>query len=612
MAEYNEKEVRIRNVIDTEQNWLLYNPVLLRGEIGFAIKTGNQIAYKIGDGNTAWVNLPYSINTASEITAMVTNLQNQIDAIVTTSASGGDVAAEVSQSRVGADGTAYQTLKQRLDAEYNALTVEQTNLKKDLNEFNSSFNDFISTGFYKNDFAWELGGYNQSTPVEQNYRGRTVDYVDTTVNLYIKNNNPNNYKYLVIYFSEDGTYINDTGWMFGEVVVNSGSKIKLLVAKKTEDYNPNTFNLAEASTCVSIKKGTIGNGVQNFRWLPVDLDFTLYPNKRFKGDPPNGYVNFSDESSINFCATRIEVKQGEKYRIRGYHYYQAQCYALTDSNDKVIKKETGSGSVFTVFEEIEILTSNAKWLYISGYGLQYVQKWGSVSTDLSPLHNKKIVYNGDSICATHINNNTLRMNGGGFAKLIQDKTGCDFFNEAVDGSIVRAKEGSGTNYHSVVDSIVNLPTDADIYCYEGGINDYWTRATLGTFSKSDYTSDVDVTTFCGALEQIFRYSLEHFLGKQIFFVIVHKVTTTAYTQNAMGNTFEDYHNAIVGICEKYGIPYYDAFMESGLNGWNSYQNNAYLTANSAGTGDGTHPNKDGYLKYYVPQLIAKFESLVLP
>lgn len=139
MAEYNEKEVRIRNVIDTEQNWLLYNPVLLRGEIGFAIKTGNQIAYKIGDGNTAWSNLPYSINTASEITAMVTNLQNQIDAIVTTSASGGDVAAEVAQSRVGADGTAYQTLKQRLDAEYNALTAEQTNLKEDLTQLYEQF-----------------------------------------------------------------------------------------------------------------------------------------------------------------------------------------------------------------------------------------------------------------------------------------------------------------------------------------------------------------------------------------------------------------------------------------------------------------------------------------
>lgn len=144
MVEFNEKEVRIRNVIDTEQNWLLYNPVLLRGEIGFAIKTGNQIAYKIGDGNTAWSNLPYSINTASEITAMVTNLQNQIDAIVTTSASGGDVAAEVAQSRVGADGTAYQTLKQRLDTEYNALTAEQTNLKEDLSEIDTRLSESIT------------------------------------------------------------------------------------------------------------------------------------------------------------------------------------------------------------------------------------------------------------------------------------------------------------------------------------------------------------------------------------------------------------------------------------------------------------------------------------
>jgi lysophospholipase L1-like esterase len=202
------------------------------------------------------------------------------------------------------------------------------------------------------------------------------------------------------------------------------------------------------------------------------------------------------------------------------------------------------------------------------------------------------------------------MNGGGYAKVISDITGCEFWNTAVDGSILRQKEGSGTNYHSVSDSIVDMPTDADIYCFEGGINDYWTNAVLGTYSATDYTTELDKTTVCGALEYIFRYCINNFVGKAICFVIVHKVGNTSFSANSQGDTFKDYHDAFVGLCEKYGIPYYDAWYQSGLNGWNLTQSNAYLTANPKGTGDGTHPNRAGYERYYATQLMRLFESIV--
>ena len=49
------------------------------------------------------------------------DLQGQINQIVRAPESGGDVAAEVAQARVGADATNYQTLKDRLDSEYSSL-----------------------------------------------------------------------------------------------------------------------------------------------------------------------------------------------------------------------------------------------------------------------------------------------------------------------------------------------------------------------------------------------------------------------------------------------------------------------------------------------------------
>lgn len=124
------------------------------------------------------------------------------------------------------------------------------------------------------------------------------------------------------------------------------------------------------------------------------------------------------------------------------------------------------------------------------------------------------------------------------------------------------------------------------------------------------SKDVDATTIYGALETIFRYCLTNFVGKPVCFVITHKIQNSAYGTNSNGNTFWDYREAMINVCEKYSIPYYDAFTKSGLNGWNDAQNNAYLTGNSAGTGDGTHPNAEGYKRYYVSQLLALFQEIM--
>ncbi|MGN1051005.1 MAG: hypothetical protein ACI4QE_01755, partial [Acutalibacteraceae bacterium] len=99
-------------------------------------------------------------------------------------------------------------------------------------------------------------------------------------------------------------------------------------------------------------------------------------------------------------------------------------------------------------------------------------------------------------------------------------------------------------------------------------------------------------------------------GKPICFIIVHKIQETSYQTNTSGNTFKEYHDAMVGICNKYSIPFYDAYNDSGLNGCIDVQNNTYLTGNAEGTGDGCHPNEEGYKRFYVPQLIDLFNKIM--
>lgn len=63
------------------------------------------------------------------------DLQGQINQIVRAPESGGDVAAEVAQARVGADATNYQTLKDRLDSEYSSLVDDISDATDDTSIF---------------------------------------------------------------------------------------------------------------------------------------------------------------------------------------------------------------------------------------------------------------------------------------------------------------------------------------------------------------------------------------------------------------------------------------------------------------------------------------------
>lgn len=221
---------------------------------------------------------------------------------------------------------------------------------------------------------------------------------------------------------------------------------------------------------------------------------------------------------------------------------------------------------------------------------------------IDPLYGKRIIYDGDSIAESRLN---TAYNGGGYAQLIASATHGTYINYAEGGALL----SSSKTEHSVVDNLNNLPADGDLYCFQGGINDYFANVELGHLTAS-YSEPVDTKTVIGAMEHIFRYCQTNFPGKPVCFVITHKVRTTAIKPNANGDTFQDYHDAMVAVCNKYSIPYYDAFLTSGLNGWESTLSNNFLTGNESGTGDGTHPNEEGYRRYYVPQMLSLFRTIM--
>ena len=234
----------------------------------------------------------------------------------------------------------------------------------------------------------------------------------------------------------------------------------------------------------------------------------------------------------------------------------------------------------------------------------------------TPLKGKKIIYDGDSICEY-----SPERNDGAYAERIAEICGGTCVNLAVGGGTLASQKLRplncwGQRRHSLVDSLANLPQDGDLYCFEGGVNDYWQNIELGFFDADSYDYELDPNTVSGALELIFRYAIDEFLGKPICFVIVHKIseysggkrTADLMTKKNSADTpytFDECHARLVAICKKYSIPYYDAYEESGLNGWNKLQNEHFFY-----NSDGCHPNGEGYKRYYVPQLISLFEKIM--
>lgn len=317
----------------------------------------------------------------------------------------------------------------------------------------------------------------------------------------------------------------------------------------------------------------------------------------------------------NIYTATIDVTSGEKYLLDAKSYY-GMCIGVYYTGDTVT-----SDSIVSIIH----LSNDDAWhynyetdvpldadhlllqqYYTSRVTIRKIEKNAVVKSSLS---GKTIAYNGDSIAESRFSGTAI--NGGAYPYLIAEATGGLFENRAISGGVLASAVPSGvqTPARFVVTDVANMTANADLVCFEGGLNDFYDNVPLGTFDADDYTGTTDTATVCGALESIFRQAIVKWLGKPICFVIIHRCYSTKQP-NTAGYTFAEMREKMIGICEKYAIPYYDAYTKSGLNAYNPEQTNEFLDAGSTGEPDGMHPNEAAYKKYYVPQLISLFESIM--
>ena len=207
------------------------------------------------------------------------------------------------------------------------------------------------------------------------------------------------------------------------------------------------------------------------------------------------------------------------------------------------------------------------------------------STSLSGTY----LFFGDSICYGG------GTNGYGYPQAIKAKEpGVKILNHGVCGTCIAKNNTYDVKYPSILSKIQNTAVYADYIVLEGGLNDSWgNRNPLGEFKEGSapttsasmisYEKSLNEYEFCDALEKCIIEIKLKWWGKKIFYVIPHRINE-AYSKK--------YFDTAIQICKKWGVKVID-IRNSEMQGSliNQY------------TVDGTHPNKDGYDKYYAPFII---------
>ncbi len=145
----------------------------------------------------------------------------------------------------------------------------------------------------------------------------------------------------------------------------------------------------------------------------------------------------------------------------------------------------------------------------------------------------------------------------------------------------------------IIDQLYNAPQDEyDYVILHGGVNDAWGDAVIyapvGEMTDSFDRKDFDITTYAGALEELFHYTYTRFPKAKVGYII--NFATPLATGIGHVTDMEEYYAVGMKICDKWGVPYLDLYH-------NEYVNQTLLEVDKQPfcyMADAVHPNAAGY------------------
>lgn len=139
---------------------------------------------------------------------------------------------------------------------------------------------------------------------------------------------------------------------------------------------------------------------------------------------------------------------------------------------------------------------------------------------------------------------------------------------------------------------------ADYILLEGGVNDAWNNAPVGTLTDG-FAAAYDETTMTGALEKMLDDLATNHSDKRVAYVFPHGGMFAGSE-----NWYKTYKPAILAALKKWGVPYVDIAETTPPMG-----KHGVSELGDKYTSDGTHPNAAGYERFYAEPIAALLKRL---
>ena len=207
----------------------------------------------------------------------------------------------------------------------------------------------------------------------------------------------------------------------------------------------------------------------------------------------------------------------------------------------------------------------------------------------SVLNGKNALYLGDSISEA--------ISYKGWRGELAEHYGVNDYNVSASGAVL-----INNQTHNLHQQLAKAPTDVeyDMIILNGGVNDVWRGMTLGEVSPEG-TTEFNVDTTIGALEDLFSQMKASYPNAKIFFVLNYTCVQNGYPQDVWIN---DYAPLARAACEKWDIPYLDLVDHAEFTA-------EFDATSGVHTYDGVHANTEGYnviTKYLAPWLEAQLSG----
>ena len=181
--------------------------------------------------------------------------------------------------------------------------------------------------------------------------------------------------------------------------------------------------------------------------------------------------------------------------------------------------------------------------------------------------------------------------GRAWAWRMSNSLGFTADNQSVNGWAI-----STSRQNRIINELKKVKYNSyDYVIMEGGTNDAWDKAEVGSVSDSYDPKDFDITTFAGGLEELFYNAYGRFPGARFGFIITYKMPLATDKGNVA--YMEPIANISIEICKKWNVAYLDLYHDD-------YVNNTLLEVNTTNyLNDTVHPSAAAYdrLSPYIEQ-----------